>query len=219
MVEHKTTPDAAGPSPAPVSPRRQIRLQILAGVVVLLSGVVVGSGGTILLLGDRIMWRPRPHKRRTPAALAEKFRSKYGLNEQQTGKIREILTRGFKQREMIHQQMEQKDRQQRQEFIEQMQQVLTPEQFERWKRDFEARIKRFKQKHRFGGRHAPKQAAEQTDAVNAEQNTLAINITNINCLVGSAALGKHDAGHAGLKREYCNNKIPTDDPLRVLQQL
>jgi len=219
MVGDKVPSEPVAGSPVPGSRRRQIRLQIFAGAIVLLSGIIGGSAGTILVLGDRIMWHPRPHKPRTPAALAEKFRSKYGLNEQQTQEIKEILTRGFEQKEMIRNQMKQKDEQRKQEFIEAMREVLTPKQFEQWKRDFDARIRRFRERHASGGaaitvgkRTENRQVTEETDAVGAEQSILTAGIAAGNRPINRVTLAKQKIGYIGPNGEYYN-MMPTEEQL------
>ncbi len=97
------------PHRLPPLPGRQIVAQVIVSAVILVSGIVIGGGGTILALKDRII--PRDHNAcptdQTTSARSqvegparrrldrERWTTDYGLTETQAQQAKETLTNQF----------------------------------------------------------------------------------------------------------------------------
>ncbi|MCX5633018.1 MAG: hypothetical protein NTW93_05025 [Phycisphaerae bacterium] len=124
---------------------KQILLRIISAAVILASGLVIGAGGTILLVKQRVIWIG--HKHKDAADITKEMSEKYGLNQQQTKQVAEIFNKAFEQRKLDDEEMDKKRDADTQIIIAEMNDVLTPGQFERWNKDFQ--IMKEKYKNRF----------------------------------------------------------------------
>ena len=121
---------------------KQVLLRIICAVIILLSGIVIGAGGTILLVKHRVIWIGHPH--RNAADITKEISEKYKLDQQQTKQVEEILNKVFQQRELYDEEMDKKRDADTQIMIAEMNNVLTPSQFERWNKDFQAMREKYK---------------------------------------------------------------------------
>jgi hypothetical protein len=121
---------------------KQSLLRIICAVIILISGIVIGAGGTILLVKHRVIWIGHPHK--NAADITKEISEKYGLNQQQTKQVEEIFNKAFQQRELYDEEMDKKRDADTQIMIAEMNNVLTPAQFERWNKDFQTMREKFK---------------------------------------------------------------------------
>ncbi len=138
---------AKAPTPSPghpqdalrrkrLSPRRkQMILQVTAGMAILVCGIVIGSGATFLRLKDRIIRDRRPPL----GAVVEDIRTRYGLTEEQTKQAEEILGKGRETMRALFEEFRQKTEAEFQQLSMAMKEILSPEQYERWENDFKAR--------------------------------------------------------------------------------
>jgi len=117
-------------------------LWIICAAVILISGIVIGVGGTILLVRHRVIWVGHPHKDAT--AIAKDISKKYGLNEQQAKQVEDIFNRAFEQKRLQWEEREKQHEQEAQLLIAEMNDVLNREQFDRWNRDFQELREKFK---------------------------------------------------------------------------
>jgi transcriptional regulator of heat shock response len=122
---------------------KQVLLRIICAVIILISGIAIGAGGTILLAKHRVIWIGHPHKK-DAAAITKKISTKYGLTQEQTKQVEQILNKAFQQRELHNKEMDKKRDADTQIIIAEMNDVLTPAQFERWNKDFQAMREKFK---------------------------------------------------------------------------
>ena len=122
---------------------KQVLLRIICAVIILISGIVIGAGGTILLVKHRVIWIGHPHKK-DAAAITKEISAKYGLTQQQTKQVEEIFNKAFQQRELYDEEMDKKRDADTQIMIAEMNDVLTPAQFERWNKDFQTMREKFK---------------------------------------------------------------------------
>jgi hypothetical protein len=145
MVDEAQTPQRA-PARRPRLTPRQIVAQTIMGGLILLSGVAIGTGGTVLVLKDRIIWRlpPRPPGRPDPNTIVDGWKAKYGLNEEQAQRVKEIFTRRFEAHRAQFAEMVEKAQAEREGFAAAIKEVLTPEQYEAWERDFKERGERYR---------------------------------------------------------------------------
>jgi hypothetical protein len=116
--------------------------QIATGIIIVLSGIVIGSGGTILVLKDRITWHDSPLKGRDPSTMAKQWKATYDLSEEQAEKVEKISTKRLKTRRALTEEFTQRIASERDKFVTEVETVLSPDQFQRWKNDFEERAKK-----------------------------------------------------------------------------
>ncbi|MGA2914432.1 MAG: hypothetical protein ABSE89_00170 [Sedimentisphaerales bacterium] len=123
---------------------KQIFLRIITAAIILISGILIGAGGTILLAKNNIIWIS--HKHKDPAGITKEITEKYGLTQQQTKRVEEIINKAFEQRKSDDEEMDKKHDIYFQIVIAEMKEVLTPEQFERWNTDFQTMREKFKKR-------------------------------------------------------------------------
>jgi len=126
--------------------RRQIVAQIIVAAVILASGIGIGTGGTILALKDRIMWRfpPRGGPQWDPSEDINRWRTELALSDDQAQQIRDVFTKrhaAFRQR---LDEMFQVQEAERKEFVASMKSILTPDQFRKWEHEVKEREKHFR---------------------------------------------------------------------------
>jgi hypothetical protein len=124
---------------------KQMFLRIVSAAVILASGIIIGAGGTILLVKQRVIWVG--HKHKDAADITKEISEKYGLNQQQTKQVEQIIAKAFKKKKSYDEEIDQKRDADTQIIIAEMNDVLTPAQFELWNKDFQAM--REKAKNRF----------------------------------------------------------------------
>lgn len=160
MVEDPKPGHPLMPRHHPPAPRRQIIAQIVVSTVILVSGIAIGSGGAILALKDRIVpvFRTAPPEgpsvdldQLTRGAL-ERIRADYELNEQQAQQVQELLAKEFATTQELWREFHTTEQTQREKFSLAMKNILTPEQFTKWKTDFDRMTEHMRQMRPFGPR-------------------------------------------------------------------
>ena len=124
--------------------RRQMYLQIGAATVILACGIVIGSGAALLHFKDDIVPNRWPPSR----DIVRDIRTRYGLTEEQAEKVEVALGDSRERMHTFFDGFRQKMDAEFQELSTAMQEILTPEQFERWEDDFKS--KRGRGPGRFG---------------------------------------------------------------------
>jgi hypothetical protein len=158
----------------PLPGRRQVIAQVIVGAVILVSGIAIGGGGTILALKDRILPvidGPQPPGGNTPDAngrdpskpsrwIADKWRTDYGLDEKQTQQARETLAKEFATTERLREEFRKAEQAQREKFVLAVKAILTSEQFAKWEPDFTRMVQHMENMRPFdprrGGRGGPR---------------------------------------------------------------
>jgi hypothetical protein len=107
---------------------------LLLGLIILVSGVIIGAGGTVLLVKQRVIGISRPHK--DANEITKIITEKYDLTPQQTTQVRELITNAFLKRKSYDDEENAKREADVQTLIADMKVVLTPQQFEQWNKDF-----------------------------------------------------------------------------------
>ncbi len=138
--EEKTT------GPVSIS-RRQTRQLIALGVVILISGIVIGSGATMLCLKDRTV-RPSKYEGKQHLHLVKKMQADYDLSKEQSGQLEELFKKRFANTQTIRQESRQKMNEERKELIASVKEVLTKEQFDKWDKEFKTREKKSRDRRR-----------------------------------------------------------------------
>lgn len=146
MVDQAQTPQPV-PARRPRLTPRQILAQTIIGGLILLSGVAIGTGGTVLVLKDRIIWRlptRPPGGRPDPNRIVDDWTVKYGLSDEQAQRVKEIFTKRFEAHRAQFAEMVKRAQAEREGFAAAIKEVLTPEQYEAWERDFRERGERYR---------------------------------------------------------------------------
>ena len=138
MVEEEKILEASEHNRKSQARRKQIITQIVVGVIIFISGIVVGSGGTIALLKNRVIWIHQ-HPKKDAATIAKQIGSKYGLTDEQTQRVEQIFANRLKTTKAVHKEFDVKMEAEYQNLAAAMKEALSLEQFERWHKDFEAR--------------------------------------------------------------------------------
>jgi hypothetical protein len=124
--------------------KRIIMTQAFVAIVIFLSGIIIGSTGTIVLLKNRGIWNPpRPPKppQGMAAEIAHEIGSQYGLTDVQIKEVEKVFEKAGQSLESVRQEFENKMKAGEQQITTDMKSVLSPEQFTRWQHDFKSRLR------------------------------------------------------------------------------
>ena len=137
--------------------RRQLLMQVVVAVVILGSGMGIGTGGTILALKNRLVPRlrlppPGPVDGMEPNFLVERWRGDYSLSDKQAQQAKDTLTKQFAATRDLWEKFRQAEQSEREKFAASMKKILTPEQFTKWDDDLKKRMEHFRGMRPFEGR-------------------------------------------------------------------
>ena len=123
---------------APRLPRgRKVWPMVVLAIVILVSGAAIGSGIMVLVLKDRVVRPPSPGEKAADHIAAD-MRQRYGLTDEQAGKVREILARRMVALDTIRDDAQVKMAAEHDKLRAEIKAVLNPEQFEKWAAHFDA---------------------------------------------------------------------------------
>ena len=116
---------------------RQICLQVVVGMIILICGIIIGSGAAVLRLKDRMMMRggPRPPTRE----VIEDMQARYGLTDEQAKKAETAFEKRRQSIQAIFEEFRSKSEAEFEKLNADIKKIFTPEQHERWVQDFERR--------------------------------------------------------------------------------
>jgi hypothetical protein len=127
--------------------RRQLLMQGVVAVVILGSGIGIGTGGTVLALKNRIVpsvrWWPGGPPRSEPNVIAARWKEDYGLSDKQEQQIRDILTKQFTSLRESRQKLFQAEQTEREKSAVSLKKVFTPEQYAKWDQAMQDMAKQF----------------------------------------------------------------------------
>jgi hypothetical protein len=116
-------------------------------VVILGSGMGIGTGGTILALKGRIIPRmrtwPVDPPQREPNWIVARWKENYGLSDKQAQQVNEILTKEFTELRKLRQTLFQAEQTAREKSAASMKKVFTSEQYTKWDEDMKKMAERF----------------------------------------------------------------------------
>jgi len=116
--------------------RKQIYMQIIVGLVILFCGLVIGAGGAIIQLKNKMVpMGPRPPL----DAIVEDIQSRYDLTPEQTKQVEDVFGTQRKTMQALFEQFGQKVDAEFQKLNVEMKEILSPEQYARWEQDFRSR--------------------------------------------------------------------------------
>jgi hypothetical protein len=138
MVD-EAKPEHPLPRRRPLFNRHQLLMQVVVAGVILVSGVGIGAGGSILALKGRIIPRirvmPTDPPGPEPNAIAVRWKGKYGLSDKQEQQAKDILTKQFTTLREIRQKLFQAEQSEREKAAASLKKVLDPEQYAKWDED------------------------------------------------------------------------------------
>lgn len=119
---------------------RKTTFQLLAAMVIFISGLITGVCTTMFLIKDKVVWMGSAPTKPTASAITQEITDKFDLSDEQAKKVEDIFEEVVKSvnsmREDYAAQMEASQK----NTIEQMKQVLSDQQFSAWYEDFTRRI-------------------------------------------------------------------------------
>jgi len=143
------------PHRPPVS-RRQLMMQSIVAGVILVSGVGIGAGGSILAFKGRIVprvrWMPVDPPGPEPNFIVARWKEDYGLSDKQAQQVKDILIKQFTALRTLRQTLFQAEQAEREKSAASMKKVLNPEQYVKWDQDMKERAERFERMRARGPR-------------------------------------------------------------------
>jgi hypothetical protein len=136
--------------------RRQLVMQFLVAGVILVSGVGIGAGGSILALKGRIiprmrMWPVDPPGPE-PNFIVARWKENYGLSDKQAQQVKDILTKQFTALRKLRQTLFQAEQSEREKAAASLKKVLNSEQYAKWDQDMKRMSERFERMRARGPR-------------------------------------------------------------------
>jgi len=116
---------------------RQIVLQIVVGMIILICGVIIGSGAAVLRLKDEMVMRRGPFP--PTKAVVEDMAARYDLNPEQTKKVEAAFEKRRETLRTTFEEFRSKSEAEFQTLSAEIKKILTSEQFARWEQDFKRR--------------------------------------------------------------------------------
>ena len=116
---------------------RQIVLQIVVGMIILICGIIIGSGAAVLRLKDEMVMRRGPFP--PTRAVAEDMAARYDLTPEQTEKVEAAFGKSRETLRTLFEESRSKSEAEFKKLSAEIKKILTPEQFERWEQDFKRR--------------------------------------------------------------------------------
>lgn len=127
--------------------RRQLLTQFTVAGVILVSGVGIGAGGSILAFKGRIVprvrWMPVEPPRAEPNFIVSRWKADYVLTDKQAQQVTEILTKQFTELRNLRQTLFQAEQAAREKSAASMKKVLDSEQYAKWDQDMKRIAERF----------------------------------------------------------------------------
>ncbi|GEM_PF-3093687 len=108
--------------------------KLLCALVIFVSGIVIGGGAAVMMVKHRIIWVDKI--RMDANDITDKIAVKYSLDAQQIEGVRGIMNRAFAQKKINDEWLDKQRDDYAQVIIAEMNSVMTPEQYARWKKDF-----------------------------------------------------------------------------------
>jgi hypothetical protein len=109
---------------------------VLLGLVILVSGIVIGSVGTLVTI-KRGMMRAVQHPEQIPERTARRLAARYDLSDEQQAQVQAILRERLQRMAQIRRRLRPHIDAELDRLREDMAEVLTDEQQAQWREDFD----------------------------------------------------------------------------------
>lgn len=116
---------------------KQILLQIVVGMIILICGIIIGSGAAVLRLKDQMLMRRGPFP--PTRAVVEDMDARYHLTPEQTKKVETAFEKRHEILRTMFEEFRSKSEAEFKKLSAEMKKIFTPEQYERWEQDFKRR--------------------------------------------------------------------------------
>jgi len=116
---------------------RQTVIQIVVGLIILICGVIIGSGVAVLRLKDEMVMRPGP--RPPTREVVEEMQARYDLTEEQTKQVEAAFEKRRETVQSIFEEFRTKSEAEFKTLDTEIKKILTAEQYNRWVQDFKRR--------------------------------------------------------------------------------
>lgn len=127
----------------PVSPvglgiasKKKRRRPFLLGLLILICGIAIGTGGTVVVM-KHIILNAIQHSERVPQRITDRMRGKLGLTEDQAAKVKAILTERQKKIQALLRQVRPEVDKEFEKAKEEVAAILKPDQAKKWRERFD----------------------------------------------------------------------------------
>jgi hypothetical protein len=116
---------------------RQICLQVVVGMIILVCGVIIGSGAAVLRLKDEMVMRRGPFP--PTRAVVDDMAARYDLTPEQIKQVEAAFEKSHEKLRTLIEESRRKNEAEFKTLSANIKKIFTPEQFERWEQDFKRR--------------------------------------------------------------------------------
>ncbi len=124
------------PTSLSIAPKKRRWRSFFLGVVILLCGMVIGAGGTVVVM-KHIILRAIQHPEEAPQRITDRVRNKLDLTEDQAAKVKAILTERQNKIQALRRQVQPEVEKELEKAKEDVAAVLKPDQAEKWRERFD----------------------------------------------------------------------------------
>ncbi|MBI5252459.1 MAG: hypothetical protein HY912_23440 [Desulfomonile tiedjei] len=129
-------PRPISPTGVKIVPKRRRWRSFFLGMMILLFGIAIGAGGTVVI-AKRVILHAIHHPEEAPKRMTERVRSKLDLSEEQTAKVKAILTERQKEIQALRRRIQPEVENELQKAKEEVAAILRPDQAEKWRERFD----------------------------------------------------------------------------------
>lgn len=144
MTSHTQIPMTSAPAIATAAPGVTLR----QGALILVCGIAIGAAGALLLspyFASYARWGAyRGHQRPNARQIADRMRSQFDLNEEETDKMETALARHMQRLAELRKSWEPALDEAYRQFKEEAQAALTPDHYAAWEKDLQNRHARWR---------------------------------------------------------------------------
>lgn len=135
MTEEVTQGPVSPVGPGIASKKKRWRTFLL-GVLILVCGIAIGTGGTVVLM-KRIILQAIQHPEKVPQRITDRMRGKLDLTEDQAVKVKAILTERQKKIQALLRQIQPEVDKEFEKAKEDVAAILKPDQAKEWRDRFD----------------------------------------------------------------------------------
>jgi hypothetical protein len=136
MSNDRTRTDDSPPaSPAAPPPRRRWWLRLILVLVIFVSGVLVGTGGTVLVIRNRVLTVVR-HPEQMPQRMVNRLRWPLGLSDEQAVELEQVFERRQESLQRLRRRFQPELEAELDQIEAEVADVLDEEQQQRWQEYF-----------------------------------------------------------------------------------
>jgi hypothetical protein len=124
------------PTGARIVPKKSRWRSFLLGILILIFGIAIGAGGTIVI-AKRVILHAIHHPEEAPQRMTDRVSGKLGLSAEQTAKVKAIFTERQKAIQSLRRQIQPQVEDELQKAKEEVAAVLKPDQAKKWQERFD----------------------------------------------------------------------------------